>query len=340
VSAGRAIAFAALLLASGCQGVPEREIPERAIALRWWDSEAAQQRSEAIAESSPESRSPQLAGVARVGDVMSYLQYLLGVVPESEQTLERAFPGRLALLDPRDEKVAPVPGVSAGALPRARSADGERLIYSQLSGRFRQLFEVELATGQTRMLTQGPGVHADGCFGPAGRYVVAEATLEDERPVSRLWLVGPEVGGPVALTAGPADYGPACAPDGSAIAWASSDHRDVDRLFSLSPVQPGGAPRDLGPGRSPAFSPDSHWIVYTVRVKGRWSLYRIRPDGSGRRPIGQGTLDEIDPSFSPDGKLVVYVGDDGFQKQLYLRRFDGSGDRLLLGSGGGTDPIW
>ena len=75
-------------------------------------------------------------------------------------------------------------------------------------------------------------------------------------------------------------------------------------------------------------------------LKGRWSLYRIRPDGSGRRPIGQGTLDELDPSFSPDGRLVVYVGDDGFQKQLYLRRFDGSGDRLLLGSGGGTDPIW
>jgi hypothetical protein len=329
-----------LLLAVGCQGVPEREIPERAIALRWWDTDAVEQRAEAIEESSPEMRSPRLAGVARVGDFVSYLQHLLGVGPEGEEPLERAFPGRLALLDPRSARVEPVPGVSAGALPRARSPDGGRLIFSQLSGRSRQLFELDLDTGQTRTLTHGPGVHADGCFGPEARYVVAEAGLEDGRPVSRLWLIGPGAGGPVRLTDGPADYGPACAPDGSAIAWASSDHPGADRLFSLSPVQAGGTPRDLGPGRTPAFSPDSGWIVYSVRVKGRWSLYRIRPDGSGRRPIGQGTLDELDPSFSPDGRLVVYVGDDGFRKQLYLRRFDGSGDRLLLGSGGGTDPNW
>jgi TolB protein len=339
VSARRVIGLAALALAAGCQGVPEREIPERAIALRWWDTDAAQRRSEYIGESSPGTQSPRLAGVARVDDFVVYLQQLLGAAAEGEDSLESAFPGRLGLLDPRAEAVEMVPGAAAGALPRARSPDGARLIYSQVSGRFRQLFEVELATGETRMLTNGPGVHADGCFAPAGRYVVAEARMEGERPVSRLWLIGPGLGGPVSLTAGPADYGPACAPDGSAIAWASSDHRDADRLFSQSPVQ-GGTPRDLGPGRSPAFSPDSGWIVYTARVKGRWSLYRIRPDGSGRRPIGQGTLDELDPSFSPDGKLVVYVGDDGFQKQLFLRRFDGSGDRLLLGSGGGTDPIW
>ena len=277
--------------------------------------------------------------MARVDDFVVYLQQLLGAAGEGEEALDSAFPGRLALLHPRSERVDTLPGVPAGALPRARSADGGRLIYSQLSGRFRQLFEMQLETGESRMLTSGPGVHADGCFGPAGRYVVAEARMEGERPVSRLWLIGPGEGGPVALTDGPADYGPACAPDGSAIAWASSDFRDTDRLFSQSPVQ-GGTRRDLGPGRSPAFSPDSAWIVYSARVKGRWSLYRIRPDGSGRRPIGQGTLDELDPSFSPDGRLVVYVGDDGFQKQLYLRRFDGSGDRLLLGSGGGTDPIW
>jgi len=338
VNAGRAIGCAVLLLALGCQGIPEREIPERTIALRWWDTDTEQRRVERIAEQSPDTQSPRLAGVARVDDFVAYLQQLTGVVEAGDESFESAFPGRLALLDPRSERVEPVPGVPAGALPRARSPDGERLMFSQLSGRFRQLFEVELTTGQTRMLTYGPGVHADGCFGPEGRYVVAEARIEGERPVSRLWLIGPGVGGPASLSEGPADYAPACAPDGSAIAWASSD-RNLDRLWSLSPV-PGGQPRDLGPGRSPAFSPDSRWIVYTARIKGRWSLYRIRPDGSGRRPIGQGTLDELDPSFSPDGKLVVYVGDDGFRKQLYLRRFDGSGDRLLLGSGGGTDPVW
>ena len=77
----------------------------------------------------------------------------------------------------------------------------------------------------------------------------------------------------------------------------TNDRRNVDRLWSLSPV-PEGQPRNLGAGRSPAFSPDSQWIVYTARVRGRWSLYRIRPDGSGRHPIGEGTLDELDPSYN------------------------------------------
>jgi Tol biopolymer transport system component len=72
----------------------------------------------------------------------------------------------------------------------------------------------------------------------------------------------------------------------------------------------------------------------------QWKLYRIRPDGSGRKAVGRGVLDERHPSFSPDGRLVVYVSDDGIRKRIYLRRFDGTGDRVLLESGGGHDPVW
>lgn len=102
-----------------------------------------------------------------------------------------------------------------------------------------------------------------------------------------------------------------------------------------------GPVRDLGEGRFPAFSPDSEWIADSRRGRdNRWALHRIRADGSGRRPVGQGTRNEIQPTFSPDGRLVLYVSDNGFDERIYVRRFDGTGDRILIDSGGGIDPVW
>ena len=109
----------------------------------------------------------------------------------------------------------------------------------------------------------------------------------------------------------------------------------------MSRVPPLDGPiRRLGPGKDPSFSPDSEWIVYSARVGKVWQLFRIRPDGSGRHPVGRSTLDSVQPAFSPDGRLLVYVSDDGFDRRPYLRRFDGTGDRILLQEGSGINPIW
>jgi Tol biopolymer transport system component len=53
-----------------------------------------------------------------------------------------------------------------------------------------------------------------------------------------------------------------------------------------------------------------------------------------------GTRNEIQPTFSPDGRLVLYVSDNGYDERIYVRRFDGTGDRILMSSGGGTNPTW
>ena len=170
-------------------------------------------------------------------------------------------------------------------------------------------------------------------------YTVEQNQSQGGRAVSRIEITEPGGEAPRALSEGQADYAPACAPDGSAVAWVAVDSLGRDQLMSRSPALDGPV-RQIGAGRSPAFSPDSEWIVYSAPVAGRWALYRIRADGSGRRPIGRGQLDELDPSFSPDGRLVVYVLDDGFEQRIFVRRFDGSGDRVLLQSGGGTHPVW
>lgn len=41
--------------------------------------------------------------------------------------------------------------------------------------------------------------------------------------------------------------------------------------------------------------------------KSYWHLYRINPDGSGKRQITSGAFDDIDPQWSPDGRLVAFA---------------------------------
>jgi len=212
-------------------------------------------------------------------------------------------------------------------------------MFTQLVGEYRQMFEFDRTTEEVRQLTRGRGVHPDGCYGPEGRFVLVRAEVKRGRAVSQIQLTEPGGIRPQAISEGPTDYGPACAPDGRAIAWVTLDERGRDGLIVRMPALD-GEPRRIGPGRDPAFSPDGEWIVYSALVRREWKLYRIRPDGSGRKAIGRGVLDELQPSFSPDGRLVVYVSDDGLHKRIYLRRFDGTGDRVLLESGGGHDPVW
>jgi Tol biopolymer transport system component len=326
--------------ALACQGlgVSSAEIPERAIALAYYDVETARRRAETLAEAEPGKKPTRSYGVARVEDVTRYMGQIFGRA-EGEENVAQRFPSRLALLDPRTQRVSQIRAARPNAVPRAWSPDGERLMFTQLVGEYRQMFEYDRTTQEVRRLTRGRGVHPDGCYGPEGRFVLARATVERGRAISRIQLTEPGGIRPRAISEGPMDYGPACAPDGRAIAWVSLDERGRDSLMVRMPALDGET-RRLGPGRDPAFSPDGEWIVYSTPVNREWKLHRIRPDGSGRKAVGRGVFDERHPSFSPDGRLVVYLADDGIRKRIYLRRFDGTGDRVLLESGGGHDPVW
>lgn len=337
-----------VLLVLGCAGwsVGRSELEGRPYALHHFDAETLRKRGEMMEDAGRGQGAP--AGQVRAPNIEDFARYIgqvLGARPGGpdatgslDSQLAKRFPGRLVLVDPVSGDKEKVPSLP-GALPRAWSPDGRRLLYSQLSGRFRQLFLYDVETETSQMLTTGPEVHPDGCFGPAGRFVFVTVGVRNKLPFSVLELTEPGGIRPVRFTEGPSDFEVACAPDGSAVAWVRVDEKGRDHLMTRSPVADGPI-RDLGTGRFPAFSPDSEWIVYSRQVRGRWALQRIRADGSGRRPVGTGTLHEVQPTFSPDGRLVLYVSDNGFEERIYVRRFDGSGDRILLGAGGGTDPIW
>jgi Tol biopolymer transport system component len=106
-------------------------------------------------------------------------------------------------------------------------------------------------------------------------------------------------------------------------------------------MEPGSEPRRLSPGRHPSFSSDGEWIAFAAPAGRELRIWRIRPDGTGRAPIGHGIRHEARPAFSPDGTLVVYVAaEERPRRHLYVRRFDGSGDRILFADGDGEYPVW
>lgn len=340
----RASLVALLVGAVGCAGSALRtaDLPATPIAILWRDAAAARRHAEWLASQEPGAGQPRgRAGVPNVDDLAAYVGRIAGVEQGAPREAEGA--GRLALLDPRSGDVEPVEVALRDSLPVAWSEPGRRLVFAQFEGTARQLYELDLARGEVRRLTRGPNAHSRGCLLPDGTVVASSAGTVPAADgglqlVSRIVRRRPGADAPEALSAGPADHSPVCALDGSAVVWVSRDPKGRETLVSRTPVD--AEPRAIGPGREPSFSRDGQWVIYASRARSGWRILRVRPDGSGRAPVGESGLEERQPAFSPDGQLAVVVVQAGSSRRLHVRRLDGSGDRILFDDGEAEFPVW
>jgi Tol biopolymer transport system component len=121
--------------------------------------------------------------------------------------------------------------------------------------------------------------------------------------------------------------------------YSSLDDAGKEVIRAIDPLK-GGESKIIARGVEGAFSPDGKWVVYSAKRRGRWAIWRVRPDGTGKHPIGSGPGDERDPTVSPDGRFIVYVSEADDYQRLMVRPLDGSGDRPLLKDGDGLLPVW
>jgi TolB protein len=128
---------------------------------------------------------------------------------------------------------------------------------------------------------------------------------------------------------------------GGRLVFVAFDARGGSQLRWVDPLS---AERgSYGPGRSPRFSPDGAWIVFSGPSKAGWRLRRMRADGTGKRALGASGFEESDPAVSPDGRFVVFVATRNERSpvsRLFVRSFDGSADRQLEFAGSGLLPVW
>jgi Tol biopolymer transport system component len=103
---------------------------------------------------------------------------------------------------------------------------------------------------------------------------------------------------------------PAWSPDGRTIAFARRLNGGARTIYLVHPD--GSGLRQLTKGRSPSWSPDGERLAFVLGG----SVYRIRADGRGRRPILRGLRNPV-VRWSPDGRILLYTsGTDAWTADL------------------------
>lgn len=328
-----ALLLAALGIGSaalGCTGFDLSELPAEPIAFVYRTSEQGRERAERHAAAPPLAS----RGVARLEGLIDRITQ-----QTTAEVLAETY-GQLSLLDPRSGEVTRIAMSGHGARPLEWTPDHAELLFASQRTETPQLYRFTPASQGIRPITRDPPAHAFGSLRADGRLVftVPERTGRESR--IRIFVNQTEGRPPRPISPGPADYDPLWAPDGEYLlftALAEDGNPSIARVDPQRPEPPRILARDA---QEPVFTADGRWIVYSAEIRGGWRLWRMRPDGTGKSPIGQGLVDERHPAVSPNGRFVAYVAIEGAREHLRVRRFDGSGDRPLLDAGDGASPVW
>jgi hypothetical protein len=242
----------------------------------------------------------------------------------------------MALYTIPDERTSPADFAAQGDKPVAWSADHQRLLLvSERASGGAQLFEWNRQTDAVTQLTRGEDPVLDGCYGPKGEIAYALGTPLEQTPpgVAGGMRVFVRVPGsePRAITPGPLDTAPAWSPTEPLLVYQGRGKSGVDEILAVNPYAP-AAPRYLANGRTPVFTPDGKWIVYSARTSKGWKIFKVRPDGSGKQYIAGGSMQEVEPAVSRDGKWLLFTGyyeANMHETDLMVRPFAGGKDRKL-----------
>lgn len=335
LAAGGALGAGLALACAGAGFAPE-ELPSSPIAVVHRTPEESERVAELLERARERRRSGSREGarvrLEKVGEVLG-----LGRSPAQRQA---DYLGRIALVAPRTGEVRRLDFATRGGRPLDWSPARDRLLLmSPRSGSF-QVYEYLFGRRELRPVTHGPEPHVGGCYGPGRRFALVGATPDGRG--TRILVTGPDGSALRPVTEGPHDIAPDWSPDGSVLVYRTQDPAGRPAVAALRMEEGMPAePRVLARGREPVFAPDGGWVVYSAPTRDGWRLWRMRPDGSGRQPVGTSVREQRWPAVSPDGRFVVYAAPEGTRHPLWVRRLDGiGGERPLLTDGDGLRPHW
>ncbi len=222
------------------------------------------------------------------------------------------------------------------------SPDGRRLIFTSYATGVPRVYELDVASFQSRGFEEQPGTMTFAPrFAPDGDRVVFSLSQGGNTDLYSLSLA---TGERRRLTEAPSiETSPSFSPDGSRIVF-ESDRSGTQQLYMM-PLG-GGEPQRIsfGAGRygTPVWSPRGDLIAFTKQNAGRFHIGVMRADGSEERLLTASFLDE-GPTWAPNGRVLMFTretpGADG-APALYSVDISGRNLKRVPTPGPASDPSW
>ena len=209
------------------------------------------------------------------------------------------------------------------------SPDGKSVVYSQYrEDNVYELYELNIATGQTTQLTDRLGVLNSPEISPDGKSIVfMRWTVASDQ--YQIWVMDRNGGNPTRVFKGDG-WDPSWSPDGKKILFASDrdgpvelyignvDGSHIHKVTDLPSIR----------GRSD-WSSQNEITTYSGDAWAR-EVYVMNLNGSNAHRVSPKNGNSQGPSFSPDGQWIAFTAYyDHFNDingcEIYIMRVDGSG---------------
>lgn len=221
----------------------------------------------------------------------------------------------------------------------AWSPNGRLIAYVSFEKKKAQIYTVEVATGQRRLITSFSGINGAPAWSPDGRSL---AVVLSKAGSPNIYAIDLATGNMKQLTSGNAiNTEPSYSPDGKYLLFTSGrgGNPQIYQL-NLSSGQINRVTFEGNYNARAAFTPNQKQIVSLHREDKDFNISVTDVTNGQVSPLTFSSMDES-PSLAPNGKMLVYGTEEGGQGVLKMVSIDGRGRfKLISPPGDAQEPAW
>ncbi len=211
------------------------------------------------------------------------------------------------------------------------SPDGQQLLFVANTNVDPEIFVVDVATNVATNLTDQAGFDNQPVWSPDGTQI-AFVTNREGGNVD-LWLMNADGSNARRLASTPGDDNlGSWSPDSQKIVYSNKD--EVGESLWIVDVTSGESTRltesQDGGDSAPTWSPDGERIAfYSAPTGGLPNVFTIRPDGSERQQVSDGSAPALFPIWGPEGQQLIYTLVENERYSLYMHDLESNQERVI-----------